>query len=65
MSSARVTTHTGKGSARPGAKLTADDVRAIRRLFAEGLRPHRIAPRYRVRVQTITRIVRFETWREV
>lgn len=47
---------------RRAAKLTQDDVRAIRRLAAEGVHPRRLAHMYGVCVVNIRCVINRKTW---
>jgi hypothetical protein len=53
-----------RGSASPNAKLTDDDVRAIRHLYPT-MSQQAIADRYGVNQDTVSSIVRRETWVDV
>lgn len=57
--------HARRGSASPSAKLTEDDVRAIRVRFFDGATMTAIAREYRVDRQTIASILYHKTWRHV
>lgn len=48
-----------------GAKLTADDVREIRRLHGQGLNHPTLAKRFGVTYQNISRIVKGKQWKHV
>lgn len=51
---------------RPSAKLTADDVRRMRREYKEGNESQRqIAERYGLYKGTVQRILNHETWKDV
>lgn len=55
-----------RGSAHPAAKLTESAVRAIRQLYADKMAPMEwLAVCYGVHRETISRIVRRETWRHL
>ena len=56
-----------KGEAHHSAKLTADDVRNIRRVAATGVRGWRkdLAIQYGVNIRTIQRIVHREKWKHI
>lgn len=51
------------GEANPGARLTTDQVRAIRAAHASGETQHGLARRFGVAPMTVNRIVRHQTWR--
>jgi DNA invertase Pin-like site-specific DNA recombinase len=52
-------------SARPGAKLTIEQVREIRKRYAEGdISQDKLAKEYNVTLLTIGNIIRGKTWRE-
>ena len=53
------------GAATPSAKLTEDQVRAIRRSHLRGVPQRQLAKAYGVHVDTIGAICRRETWRHV
>lgn len=53
------------GSGNHAAKLTEDDVRAIRGLAGDGLNYHQIAARYDVTPEAIGLIVRRQSWKQV
>jgi hypothetical protein len=53
------------GSTHPNAKLTEDEVRAIRTLFANGVSRYILAERYNTPYQNIMSIVARKTWRHV
>jgi len=48
----------------PGAKLTSDQVRTIRSDYGYGYSQAELARRYWVHPSTISRIVRYKTWKE-
>ena len=54
-----------RGELNPSARLTADQVREIVRLYADGETLKELARTYGVRSETIRRIVRGMTWREI
>jgi len=51
-----------KGEANPAAKLTEDDVRAIRRLRAEGVTAIKVAQRFGVTERVVFRIQHRKSW---
>ncbi len=51
--------------AKPAARLSPDDVRAIRAAYAAGDRQADIAPRFGVCQVTVSQIVRCRTWADV
>ena len=54
------------GEAHPGSKLTEDEVREIRRLYAQGnIMQSELARRYSMDITSINGIVRGRTWRHV
>jgi len=57
--------HAVKGEAHHSAKLTEDDVRAIRRLHAEGLTNQAIATQYGVSQVSVSSIVLRKHWKHV
>ncbi|HKE13849.1 MAG TPA: HNH endonuclease [Kofleriaceae bacterium] len=54
-----------RGSRHSHAKLTAEDVMAIRAAYSAGETQHAIAPRFGVSVQQVSRIVRRELWKHL
>ena len=54
-----------QGEQAPGAKLTADDVRAIRSQAADGTPREDIAERFSVTSSNVSHIVRRKSWRHV
>lgn len=48
-----------------GSRLTADDVRDIRRLASEGYLLRELAARFGVRMSTLSMVIRRETWKHV
>jgi len=50
---------------RGNAVLTVDEIRRIKRDLIEGVPRKRLAQRYEVGLETISRIARGDTWREI
>jgi len=53
------------GEANPAAVLTEDDVRLIRKLYAEGHSQQKIADRFGVWQTNISAIIRRITWHDI
>ena len=54
-----------KGEANHKAKLTEEDVRLIRALYADGMVCREIAEKFEVCRQTVYKIATYENWRHV
>ena len=53
------------GSKNPNAKLTEEDVRLIRKAYADGVRPTALAKKFEVSRFNISNIVARRIWRKV
>lgn len=62
MADARERGRLARGSAKPNARLTADQVRAIRREVADGVPHKEIAARYGVHPVYVGKLARREAW---
>lgn len=54
-----------KGEAHPAAKLTSDNVKAIRELYAQGWGQRDLAARFGTEQTNISRVVKRKTWRHI
>jgi DNA invertase Pin-like site-specific DNA recombinase len=53
------------GEAHPNSKLTAEKVRAIRRLHAQGWTTTALGREYGIHHSAVRKIIRWQTWRNV
>lgn len=58
----KVNTSAPKGANHHGSKLTEDDIREIRRLWAEGVKGVTLAKRFKVGSDNISRIIHRRIW---